>query len=55
MESLRTPLTVAPGQLSEAVAMPGLTIAKHSLGLFPTTRLSGAATVGFSVSLTVIV
>ena len=53
MESLRTPLTVAPGQLSKGVAMPGSTTAEHCPVSLLVMMLAGAVTVGFWMSLTV--
>ena len=51
--SLRTAFTVAFGQLSPAVAVPGFTEAEHWPGSLLTLMFGGALTVGISVSLTV--
>jgi hypothetical protein len=44
---------LTPGQLSVAVAVPGLTVAEHRPGSLPTVMLAGQVMTGFSVSLTV--
>src|ERR1044071_1881405 len=51
--SLRVPVTVTPGQLSLAVAVPGLTLALHELGGALTVWFGGTLKVGGVLSVTV--
>src|ERR1043165_3765070 len=53
--SLRVPVTVTPGQLSLAVAVPGLTFALHELAGALTVWLGGTFRVGGVLSMTVTV
>src|SRR5215212_1586642 len=51
--SLRTPVTVTPGQLSAPVAVPGFTMALHELAGASTVWSAGTLKVGAVLSITV--